>query len=294
MGHNLDIQSIYVLVKMYELRNVKLVADALGKTSSAISKILSKLKLHFEDPLFIQGRQGFEPTLFMDTNLAHFEHILTTFDAIQHSEFSPQTLKQEIILYGHALFWDNFGDKLYLELRNDAPLAKISMRQWSLEARSRLVEGENSVLLNTYDETLPKVILQKPICEVAPIFYVREGHPATKIDDLLNYPFVITRNPGWNDVRYPILERLSGVGYQMTPSVEVENTLAIENIVRHSDHFSFTMSRLIPHGCRGIPLPILSDIKINCVMSYHRAKQNDPQKDWLFQAYSRVLNYLNH
>lgn len=290
MGHNLDIQSIYVLVKMYELRNVKLVADALGKTSSAISKILSKLKTHFDDPLFIQGRYSFEPTLFMDTNIIHFEHILTTFDAIHHSDFSPQTLKQEIILYGHALFWDNFGDKLYLELRKDAPLAKISMRNWSLEARARLVEGENAVLLNTYDDTLPQVILQKPICELTPIFYVREAHPAQTIDELIQYPFVITRNPGWNDVRYPILERLSGVGYQITPCVEVENISAIENIVRQSDHFSFTMSRLIPNGCRAISLPTMSDLNINCVMSYHRAKQKDPQKEWLFQAYNRVLS----
>ena len=293
MGHNLDIQSIYVLVKMYELRNVKLVADSLAKTSGAISKILSKLKLHFEDPLFIHGRHGFEPTLFMDTNLAHFEHILSTFDSIQHSEFSPATLKQEIVLYAHALFWDNFGDKLYLALRKEAPLAKISMRQWSLEARSRLVEGENSVLFNTYDETLPQVILQKSLCEVSPIFYVRHNHPAHSLEELSQYPFVITRNPGWSDVRYPLLERLSSIGYQVIPTVEVENTLAIENIVRNSDHYSFTMSRLIPENCRGIELPTLSDIKINCVMSYHRAKQNDPQKEWLYSVCHQILSQLN-
>ncbi|MDD1793915.1 LysR family transcriptional regulator [Enterovibrio sp. ZSDZ42] len=292
MGHNLDIQSMFVLVKMYELRNVKLVADALGKTSSAISKILSKLKVHFEDPLFIQGKHGFEPTTFMDTNLAHFEQILETFDAIQHTEFSPQTLKQEIVLYGHALFWDNFGGRLYLALREEAPLARISMRQWSLEARSRMVEGENTVLFSTYDETLPQVILQKPLCEVSPTFYVRHDHPAQSMDELKHYPFVITRNPGWNDVRYPLLERLAAVGYQITPTVEVENTKAIESIVRNSDHYSFTMSRLIPEDCRGIALPTLSDDKVNCVMSYHRAKQNDPQKEWLYRVCHRVLNQL--
>ncbi|OEE43195.1 LysR family transcriptional regulator [Enterovibrio norvegicus] len=290
MGHNLDIQSMFVLVKMYELRNVKLVADALGKTSSAISKILSKLKVHFEDPLFVQGKLSFEPTTFMDTNHAHFEQILATFDAIQHSEFSPQTLKQEIILYGHALFWDNFGGKLYLALREEAPLAKISMRQWSLEARSRMVEGENAVLFSTYDETLPQVILQKPLCEVSPTFYVRQDHPAHTFDELSQYPFVITRNPGWNDVRYPLLERLAAIGYQITPTVEVENTMAIECIVKHSDHYSFTMSRLIPENCRGVALPTMSDVRVNCVMSYHRAKQNDPQKEWIHRVCQRVLN----
>jgi len=96
MRHNLDIQSVDILVKMYALKNVKLVAESVGKSSSAISKILSKLKMHFEDPLFIQAKNGFEPTTFMDTNIAHFELILTNFDAIQHTTFDPQTLKQDI------------------------------------------------------------------------------------------------------------------------------------------------------------------------------------------------------
>ncbi|MDA0150227.1 LysR family transcriptional regulator [Vibrio sp. LaRot3] len=290
MGNNLDIQSIYVLVKMYELRNVKLVADSLGKTSSAVSKILAKLKLHFEDPLFVQARNGFEPTTFTDNNINHFEQILATFHSIQHSDFNPQTLKQEVIIYGPALMWDNFGDALYLALRKEAPLAKISIRQWSLEARSRLVEGENSVAFNVYDETLPQVIIQKPILEVYPAFYVREDHPAQTFEDLLDYPFIVTRNPGWNEVRYPLLERLNSLGHKIAPNVEIENTIAIENIVRDSDHFSFTMAQLTPKGCRVIELPRLSDINSNCVMSFHRAKQNDPQKDWLYKTVYKVLS----
>ncbi|MGF1910062.1 LysR family transcriptional regulator [Vibrio kasasachensis] len=293
MSNNLDIQGIHVLVRMHELRNVKLVAESLGKTSSAISKILSKLKVHFEDPLFVQTRNGFEPTPFIETNISHLENILATFDSIQHTDFDPQTLKQEIILYGHALFWDNFGDKLYLALRKEAPNAKFSMRQWNLEARTRLIEGENSVLFGIYDETLPQVIQQKALCNISPAFYVKEDHPAQNFDELKHYPFVITRNPGWHDVRYPLFERLASLGHRITADVEVENTLTIENIVTNSDHFSFTMSRVIPKNCRSIALP-LTNLNLHCVMSFHRAKQNDPQKEWLFNVGERVLRDLSN
>ncbi|MDF5178700.1 LysR family transcriptional regulator, partial [Vibrio parahaemolyticus] len=44
MSVNLDIQNILVLKRMYELRNVRLVAESLGKTSGAISKNLTKMK----------------------------------------------------------------------------------------------------------------------------------------------------------------------------------------------------------------------------------------------------------
>ena len=54
MTINLDMQNVLVLKRMYELRNVRLVAESLGKTSGAISKNLTKMKAQLDDPLFIQ------------------------------------------------------------------------------------------------------------------------------------------------------------------------------------------------------------------------------------------------
>ncbi len=73
MDFNLDIQNILVIKRMYELRHVGLVAESLGKTAGAISKNLSKLKVQLDDPLFIQTKQGFEPTSFVEANIANFE-----------------------------------------------------------------------------------------------------------------------------------------------------------------------------------------------------------------------------
>ena len=290
MRYNLDIQSVDVLVKMYELKNVKLVAASLGKSSSAISKILSKLKIHFEDPLFVQAKVGFEPTTFMDTNIAHFELILSNFDAIQHSFFDPNTLKQDIIIYGAALFLDRFADKLYLEIRKQAPLARILIRQWNLEARSRLMEGENAVLFSAYDEMLPQVIIQKIICKITPTFFVRNGHPAHTFHELPDFPLVMIGNSSWDNVRHPLLERLNAIGHNIVCHGEIENTLAIENLVRSSDTYSVTMAQQLPYDCRAIPLPTLSDSNLKLVMSYHRAKQNDPQKKWLFELSEQLIN----
>lgn len=76
MDINLDIQNILVIKRMYELRNVSLVAESLGKTPGAISKNLAKLKNQLDDPLFIQSKQGFEPTSFVEANMANFDQIL--------------------------------------------------------------------------------------------------------------------------------------------------------------------------------------------------------------------------
>lgn len=102
MNLNLDIQNIVVLKKMYELRNVKLVAEALGKTSGAISKNLTKLKSQLDDPLFIQTKQGFEPTAFVEANMDNFENILSYADSIKHREFSPHTLRESVCIYANT------------------------------------------------------------------------------------------------------------------------------------------------------------------------------------------------
>lgn len=290
MRHNLDIQSVDVLVKMYELRNVKSVADSLEKSSSAISKILSKLKIHFEDPLFVQTKSGFEPTPFMDNNIGYLELILSNLDAIQHTHFDPKALKQDIIIYGAPLFLDRFADKLYLEIRAQAPLARISIRQWNLEARSRLIEGENAVLFNAYDETLPQVMIQKSLCNISPIFFVRNDHPAHTFKDLKDFPLVMTGNASQSYSRYPLLERLNAIGNNIICQGEIENTLAIENLIRTSNTYSVTMGQQLPNGCRAIELPPLSGLNLNLAMIYHRTKQNDPQKNWLFELSKKLID----
>ncbi len=58
MTINLDMQNVLVLKRMYELRNMRLVAESLGKTSGAISKNLTKMKVKLDDPLFIQTKNG--------------------------------------------------------------------------------------------------------------------------------------------------------------------------------------------------------------------------------------------
>ena len=103
MDINLDIQNILVIKRMYELRNVGLVAESLGKTSGAISKNLSKLKLQLDDPLFIQTKHGFEPTTFVETNIENFEQILSSVEAIKHQVFSPKTYQGDIKIYANTL-----------------------------------------------------------------------------------------------------------------------------------------------------------------------------------------------
>lgn len=289
MNLNLDIQNIVVLKKMYELRNVKLVAEALGKTSGAISKNLTKLKSQLDDPLFIQTKQGFEPTAFVEENMDNFENILSYADSIKHREFSPHTLRESVCIYANTLFWDRFGDRLYLALIQNAPHAKFSFLRWDNSAKNRMIDGEKSIAIHSFDDSLPQSIAQREIGSDKAVFFVRNSHPAHDIDALVKYPMVVLKTPGWNDHKYKMLERLSNVGYHINPRVEVEHPVMSHKIVLQSDHFGLTMTDNVPEGCRVIDLPNVQGFDVTYVVSCRRAQKNDPLNQWLFDTISSVI-----
>jgi DNA-binding transcriptional LysR family regulator len=289
MNINLDIQNILVLKTMYELRNVRLVAQALGKTSGAISKNITKLKTQLNDPLFIQSKQGFEPTAFVETNMAHFETILETVEAIKHREFTPESLQDMVRIYANTLFWDRYGDLLYFALRKDAPHAKFSFLRWGVNPRNKMIEGEKAIAIHSFDDNFPQSISQREIGADKAVFFVREDHPAEDFESLMKFPMVILKTPGWNDHKYLMLERLEHIGWNITPAIEVEHPVISHKIVLQSDHFGLTMKDNVPDGCRVIDLPNIQGLDVTYVISCRRAQQNDPLNQWLFKVISNVM-----
>lgn len=289
MSINLDIQNIIVLKKMYELKSVKHVAEVLGKSSGAISKNLTKLKSQLNDPLFIQTKQGFEPTEFVEDNIANFDAILESAEAIGQSEFTPHSLKETVRIYANTLFWDKYGDQLYFALSKEAPNAKFSFLRWGVNPKNRIIGGENSIAIHNFDETLPQSITQRNLIVDKAVFFVREAHPERNLEALVKYPMVVLKTPGWNDHKYLMLERLKNVGYDIFPSIEVEHPGVSHKIVLKSDHFGLTMKDNVPEGCRIIESPNVQGLDVNYVMSCRRAQQGSPLNKWLLKTISSML-----
>nr|WP_246847650.1 LysR family transcriptional regulator [Vibrio crassostreae] len=274
---------------MYELRNVSLVAESLGKTPGAISKNLAKLKAQLGDPLFIQSKQGFEPTTFVESNIGNFEQILSSIESIKHQEFSPESYQGDIKIYANTLFWERFGSKLYFALSKQAPHANYSFVRWGSNVKNRLIDGEESIAVHYFDETMPQSISQVEFGKEKVVFFVRDAHPAQEFESLANFPTVLFKTPGWNDNKYPILERLRNIGFDVTPKVEVDHPAMIHDVVLKSDYYGITLSGSVPEGCRSIDLPEKLIIDVSYVMSCRRSQQDAPLNQWLLRILKATL-----
>ncbi|CAH7422569.1 LysR family transcriptional regulator [Vibrio chagasii] len=289
MDLNLDIQNILVIKRMYELRNVSLVAESLGKTPGAISKNLAKLKAQLGDPLFIQSKQGFDPTTFVESNIGNFEQILSSIESIKHQEFSPESYQGDIKIYANTLFWERFGSKLYFALSKQAPHANYSFVRWGSNVKNRLIDGEESIAVHYFDETMPQSISQMEFGKEKVVFFVRDAHPAKEFASLANFPTVLFKTPGWNDNKYPILERLRNIGFDVTPKVEVDHPAMIHDVVLKSDYYGITLSGSVPEGCRSIDLPEILAIDVSYVMSCRRSQKDAPLNQWLLRILKATL-----
>lgn len=62
MFMEIDLNLLRVFDTLIELRSVTRAADRLGLTQSAVSHALGRLRLALDDPLFVRGAQGLQPT----------------------------------------------------------------------------------------------------------------------------------------------------------------------------------------------------------------------------------------
>ncbi|MEG3696215.1 LysR substrate-binding domain-containing protein, partial [Vibrio coralliirubri] len=121
------------------------------------------------------------------------------------------------------------------------------------------------------------------------VFFVRNDHPAQDFESLANYPIALFKTPGWNDNKYPVLERLRNIGFHVNPRVEVDHPAMIHDVIFKSDYFGITLSGSVPEGCRSMDLPEQLTIDVSYVMSCRRSQKDAPLNQWLFQMLKSTL-----
>src|SRR5476649_840263 len=93
---DIDIKLLQSLVEIYKTRSVSQAALNLGLSQPTLSFNLSKLREHYQDPLFVRAPQGMEPTQFAIDLHQRTLALLASFESVaQHRQsFDPDTARQ--------------------------------------------------------------------------------------------------------------------------------------------------------------------------------------------------------
>ncbi|WP_324723874.1 LysR family transcriptional regulator [Lelliottia sp. JS-SCA-14] len=176
--HTFDFNLLLIFEAVFTHGSVKKAAETLNSSGSAISQSLSKLRLHFADPLFVRTGQKIEPTTVA---IKLHEQIGKNFGSIIESiiNFSTQTTPHRIVIYASPYLALRMLPDLCAEINQ----SEIPCEIVHLSADSLLNNGEDiltyrkaDIVIDTHPYYSASVISKRCLKEhVVPV--CRKDHP---------------------------------------------------------------------------------------------------------------------
>ncbi len=217
---NLNLINTLILLKKY--RSMRKVAKVLGKSESAISKDLTKLRLEFSDNLFVKTQNGFEPTSYLNDIYQELERAYTQLITIVNKpvSFEPHRYKGLITIAIADAEYDQIVASLYAKLIQVFPEAKFNLVTWDQNSLNKLLNGEITCGIHLQNNDFSKDIYQKTLKTDQIVPAVHKQHQVTDWEGLKRLPFVFIDVPGWNEFNYRIEDVLpkeikSNIGYKV-------------------------------------------------------------------------------
>ena len=281
---SLDGNNLLILVAVLEELSVTKAAERLGITQSAVSHTLDKLRIAFEDPLFVRSGRGIVPTERALGLLAPVNDVLDRLKSLtDRRQFDP-----------------TIGELEFTVAANDFPRSLIfpsivkMMNEQSINARILFLPSR-----------IPDVaLLRRDHCDVVITPFPPEGEDIFQVrlfsDNLMcffdenlrkaptskhellsaNHIDVVFENQG--SVMQTILPGLD-LKILHKPRITVPNFAAVTEFILGTDLITVQLGRMAETSLKDLscsPLPFKTR-KLHIYMAWHRRYKGDPAHAWL-------------
>ena len=174
-----DLNLLVVFDVLMAERSVTRAAERLGRTQSAVSHSLARLRAQLGDPLLIKGARHMEPTPFAIAFIEQAQPILRDIQRVlaPRRRFQPRG-SQRIFRIAAPDFLSGLFTELLGRLRAEAPAMSI---EWTAPRESMLLEvaeGRLDAAIAPAGLRLPTGIAAEPIGALRWRCFARKGHPA--------------------------------------------------------------------------------------------------------------------
>lgn len=140
----LDLDWLSVFVEVYKTQSVSRAAQALGMEQASASLVLTKLRRHFDDPLFCRTSSGMAPT---PRAQAIYPDVLEALDRLDKARGGTQAFLPEQATREFRICMTDISEivllpKLINHLQASAPSLVIEAEKTSPDSRRRLESGD--------------------------------------------------------------------------------------------------------------------------------------------------------
>jgi DNA-binding transcriptional LysR family regulator len=178
-----DLNLFVVFEAIYCEGNITKAASALNLSQPAVSHSLSKLRNHFDDPLFVRQGNEMRPSAVANNVVADVREALRQLQIClaQSKQFEPLSSRKNFTISLHGALEASYLPPLMQRINKEAPLVNIqsSRRVNRGELENKLASGDIDLAVDTL---LPvsENILHTQIEQSKLVVLARKGHPDIK------------------------------------------------------------------------------------------------------------------
>lgn len=205
MKQQMDLNLLKVLRVLIEVRNTRKAAEQLHISQPAVSRALSRLREHFNDPLFIRNAHGLTPTSKAEEIGARLPTALDMlYDVLEgNNDFDPAHIygKVTVAINGFISQW--LAPPLIRRINKLAPNAELHLVNWESSTPNMLVDGRIQIGVNYFPSEVTKQLVQQKIDHDSFVILCRKDHPFNQSvivpEDFNHYPLASQLIPNWNE-----------------------------------------------------------------------------------------------
>lgn len=283
--NKIDLNLLIVLLALLETGSTQGAAVRLGRTQSAASHALKRLRVLFDDPLLLRNGPVLTPTALALSLKQPLANLLGEAVSLVDSgtTFDPIRSTRELVVAAPDICFGQ-AQRLCKYLAQAGPKLRLRTTGAS-NGVDRLIQGEVDVLFTFYRDQFPAAVTAHMLPNAHWSTLVRRDHPISSKPTLLEWAThdhvqVHTGKKG----RSPINDALAVAGADRRVALQVDTFLSALHATASSDLLFTTLADLAEPqseqlGLRRVMLPIdVAPVPCRVVL---RNRANDVFSNWL-------------
>lgn len=292
----IDIRLLQVFDAIYKSRSVSEAAVILDLGQPAVSVALSKLRHHFDDPLFVRTSGGMEPTPFGEGLVRPVRGVLEALDVVMghQNNFDPATSQRLFRICMTDISQLVLLPKLWEKLRVMAPDIRIEILPLSSDIGRLLASGETDLALGFMPQ-LDAGFYQNVLFSQKFVCMVSAHHPRIqkelRLEQFASENHAVINSSG----AAPLLieKEIARLGITRRVSLNIPSFIGAALVVEHTD-LVITIPERLADVLKGrgalrtfaVPFQLPQyDVK----QHWHERFHNDPGSQWLRRVIAELM-----
>lgn len=283
----IDLNLLVALKVLLEERNVSRAAERLALTQPTVSGMLARLRVLFDEPLFVRTQHGMVPTPRAESLAPALEQLLRdASNLVAPEEFDPRSVERDFRISVNDYMQSTIVVPFIKTLRRDAPLVRLAVRNLEVANLTPMLAHGELDLAITIPEFVDPELRAKFLYREEYVCAVREEHPirSSKVSmkRFLDYDHVLV-SPSSGGFSGPADAALALHNVKRRVALSVPSFLILLEVLQTDDLIALVPRRLLSGrdiALRLIRPPMELD-GFDIVAAWHSRSQHDVGHQWL-------------